>query len=36
MFQIPINNNIGKKEKDLRVKNFYNIYHNKISKLINQ
>lgn len=34
-YQIPINNNIKKKEKDLRVKNFYNIYHNNISKLIN-
>ncbi len=32
--QIPINKNIGKKEKDLRVKNFYNIYHDKISKLV--
>ena len=29
---IPINNKIDKKEKDLRVKNFYNIYHNKIYK----
>lgn len=32
---IPINNNIGKEEKDFRIRNFYNIYHNKISKLIN-
>jgi predicted N-formylglutamate amidohydrolase len=33
--KIPINNNIEKKEKESRVKNFYNIYHNKISKLVN-
>ena len=32
--QIPINSSIGKKEKDSRVKNFYNIYHDKISKLV--
>jgi len=32
--KIPINNNIEKKEKESRVKNFYNIYHNKISKLV--
>ena len=31
---IPMNKNIGKKEKDSRLKYYYNIYHNKISKLI--
>lgn len=34
--EIPINYKIRKKEKDLRVKNFYNIYHAEISKLINK
>lgn len=31
---IPINDKIGKEEKDFRMKNFYKIYHDQISKLV--